>query len=565
MRGFVILGLMGLLLPAAWSQVSPQAQGAARQEPAVAEGKVFNAATGEPVIHARVVIRPKLDAPNPENAPSGFSMETDGSGSYHFEKLEPGKYQINVNKAGFLRASYGAKRVSGPGIPVTLTAGQATSKLDVKLYPAATISGVVTDDHGEPNICYVQLVRRTWMRGKRMLMPQEGARTDGRGHFVITDVSPGRYFLLVQMSEFSGPRQPIEVDRQGNPLNAHLVKTYLGDTTSPEGATSIQVQPGQNVEGANIHMRREPTFHIKGRIVSVPAGDSPLSYTTFLMANQGFGLYSGYGGRPKKDGQFEIDNVQPGSYLISVQKMGGGGGSISVPVDISNSDVDNLEITVLPPFDVHGKITVEGHSDADLSSAEVMAYTDTFGGYQAVASADGSFTMRNLSPKRYQVQVRMSGQPSFVKSIRLGDREIPEQSVDLTNGTGDLTIVLSYSPAKVQGAVMRTDSGSQTNVPASAINVVLIPEKRTDDYSGGLKYASTDGQGKFTVDGIPPGKYKAFAADGVDSQQWMDPDVAAAFDSRAEALDLKEGDSKQIQLTLITAEEAAQVLDRLGL
>jgi hypothetical protein len=45
----------------------------------------------------------------------------------------------------------------------------------------------------------------------------------------------------------------------------------------------------------------------------------------------------------------------------------------------------------------------------------------------------------------------------------------------------------------------------------------------------------------------------------------MDPDLAAAFDSRAEALDLKEGDSKQIQLTLITAEEAAQVLDRLGL
>jgi hypothetical protein len=128
-----------------------------------------------------------------------------------------------------------------------------------------------------------------------------------------------------------------------------------------------------------------------------------------------------------------------------------------------------------------------------------------------------------------------------------------------------LTIVLSYSPAKVQGAVTRTDSGSQTALPASAISVVLIPEKRTDDYSGGLKYASTDGQGKFTFNSVPPGKYKAFAADGVDFQQWADPDVAAAFDSRAAAVDLKEGDTKQVQLTLITAEEAAQVLDRLGL
>src|SRR6185312_2061655 len=148
MRIFIILGLMGLLSPAARSQ-APAQQGAARQAPAIAEGKVFNAATGEPVVHARVVLRPRLDVSNPENAPAGFSMETDDSGTYHFEKLEPGKYQINVSKAGFLRASYGAKRVSGPGIPVTLAAGQTTSKLDVKLYPAATISGVVTDDHGE--------------------------------------------------------------------------------------------------------------------------------------------------------------------------------------------------------------------------------------------------------------------------------------------------------------------------------------------------------------------------------------------------------------------------------
>jgi hypothetical protein len=232
----------------------------------------------------------------------------------------------------------------------------------------------VTDDHGEPDICYVQLVRRTWMRGKPVLMPQSGALTDGRGRFVITDVSQGRYFLQAEKREFSGLRQPVEVDRQGHPLNAHLVKTYLGDTTRPDSATSIQVQPGQSLNSADIQLRREPTFHIKGKIVSFPPGDSPL-----------------------------------------------------------------------------------------------------------------------------------------------------------------------------------------TAVPASAINVVLIPEKRTGDFSGGLKYASTDGQGKFTFNSVSPGKYKAFAADEIDDQQWMDPDVAAAFDSRAEALDLKEGDSKQIQLTLITAEEAAGI------
>jgi hypothetical protein len=102
-------------------------------------------------------------------------------------------------------------------------------------------------------------------------------------------------------------------------------------------------------------------------------------------------------------------------------------------------------------------------------------------------------------------------------------------------------------------------------MPASAVNVVLIPDKRTDDYYGGIQLASTDGQGHFAFKAVEPGKYKAFAADGIDWEQWSDPEVANALASHGTDLELNEGDSRQIQLKLITAAEAAQVLDRLGL
>ena len=566
MRVFFILWLVAGLVRPAHSQAQPQSQQGDKQEPAIAEGRVASASTGEPVVRARVTIRPKVDAVNTENAPGGFSMETDDGGTFHFEKLDPGKYDITVTKAGYLQAQYGAKRVNGPGIPVTLTPGQTTSKLDIKLYPAATVSGVVTDDHGEPVQANVQLVKRTWRQGKPALMPSANALSDGLGHFRISDVQPGRYLLRAESREFSfGATQPVEVDRQGNPLNLHLVTTFLGDTSSADSATQIQIQPGQEVADANIRMHREPTFNVRGRVVSVPPNDSPLNYMASLMAEGGW-FSGGFGGRPKRNGQFEIDHVPPGSYLLTLGPgIGPWGGGTSVPVEVSSANVDNLEVSIQPHMEIQGKISVENHPETDFSATEIFLTTGGMTSRESTSSADGSFTLHEVSPRQYQVRVRTPDQSSFVKSVRLGDREMPDRSIDLTQAAGVLAIVLSFSPAKVEGSVTHEDPDSQTAAAASAVNVVLVPEKRTEDYWGGVKFASTDGKGHFTFNGVEPGNYKAFAADGIDGEQWADPEVAAALSSHAADLELNEGDSKQIQLKLITAAEAAQVLDRLGL
>jgi hypothetical protein len=126
-RSFAILVLLGMAVETAW----PQAGG--KKEPAIAEGQVVNAATGEPIVRARVTIRPKVQSANPEDMPGGFTMETDDQGTFHFEKLEAGNSNISVTKAGYLHASYGANRPNGPGVPVELPSGQTVSKLDVTM------------------------------------------------------------------------------------------------------------------------------------------------------------------------------------------------------------------------------------------------------------------------------------------------------------------------------------------------------------------------------------------------------------------------------------------------
>lgn len=561
MRSFAIL----LLAAMAVESAPPQAGG--KKEPAIAEGQVVSAETGEPIVRARVTITPDTHSPGSDEGPRGFTMQTDDAGTFHFEKLEPGKYEILATKGGLLAAKYGAKRANGPGVPVELQAGQTTSKLEVKMYPEATISGVVTDEQGEPLECIVELFKRTWRQGKPTLTMAGGSSSKTAGHFDVAGVEPGKYLVRAQLSD-PFEHQPQEVDRHGNPVNLRLVPTFYGDTTNLENAIALQVQPGQEVTDVNIKMHRGPVFHIRGRIVSIPPGDSPLNYIADLRMDEDleFMYWESMSSRPKRDGEFEIDDVQPGSYVLTAAREGGRGGSGSLPVEVSNGDIDNLEISITPAADLHGRLIVDDRGGADLSTARVYLWRLN-GEYAAndVASADGSFTLHNLTPNRYQVSVTVPGQELFVKSVRIGAREMAGKSLDLTQGAGPVEVILSFSPAKLEGTVTRDDPDSRAAVAASAISVVLIPEKKTEEILGGIKYASTDAQGHFTFHSVEPGRYEAFAYDGIDTSLWLDPELEKALDSRGVEIELNEKDSKQIQLKLITQEEAAQVLNQLGL
>src|ERR1700761_4531955 len=99
-----------LLLPALL--VSSQSND--QKKYALAEGKVTNSATGEPIVRALVTIEPVPQKPrDPDHDDPGFAMETDDMGVFRFARVPSGKYNLNVDKPGFLRTNYGAHRPGG--------------------------------------------------------------------------------------------------------------------------------------------------------------------------------------------------------------------------------------------------------------------------------------------------------------------------------------------------------------------------------------------------------------------------------------------------------------------
>lgn len=543
-------------------------QGATPKKYAVAEGKVTNAASGEAVVRALVTLKPVTQKTrDPEDEFAGYATETDDGGVFHFAKVPAGKYDLFVEKSGFLRTNYGAHRAAGPGVPIELMGEQTRSDLDMKMPPEGVISGRVTDDHGEPaRSCSVSVLRRAWMNGRSTVVPYRTSETDSDGNFRASELSPGRYYVRADClaGHMRSGRQPILVDREGNVIRTRQVATYFGDSTSVENASVITVQSGQEASGENIQIKKEAVYQVSGKLLA-PAGESAAGYR-LLLSPENAGFFFGQAGnaKVKADGTFELDNLPAGSYQMHVFH-GSHGTSLPTPLDV-NGDVQNFVAVVPPPIQVRGRIRIEGQPSTPVSamSVHLIGSEAMFGG-TAQVEEDGSLKFENVTPDQYELSLYYPGETAFVKSVRVGDREMPGKTVDLTHGLGAIEIVVSLNPGKLDVAVSKQDTETNQEVPAEAVNVVLVPEVRSRAWQSGVVMGSTDKQGKYTFKDVAPGTYLAFASDGIEAAQWADPEVAKALESHGVAIEIGEKETKQIQLKLIPGDEANQLLERLGL
>jgi hypothetical protein len=138
----------------------------------------------------------------------------------------------------------------------------------------------------------------------------------------------------------------------------------------------------------------------------------------------------------------------------------------------------------------------------------------------------------------------------YLKAVRMGDRELPGQVLEL-GGSATIEVVLSSRTATTAGVVHQEGSGQ----PARGAAVLLIPQEkeRREDGNAYLE-ATTDDSGGFAIRNVPPGEYRAFSWETrprvVD---YMDPDFVHPVDGKGVSVTLGEGSSASIELTAIPA------------
>ena len=264
----------------------------------------------------------------------------------------------------------------------------------------------------------------------------------------------------------------------------------------------------------------------------------------------------------KDDGSFELVGVTPGSYFVTVLPMQGSQVSAGKsPVDVIKENVDNVTLVLSSPTAINGSIEVEpiagqqesaqNNQKINLSSMRIQVTAMegiSLNTPNGLVKEDGSFVLERVTPDKYRIGAYGLPQGLWLKSIRSGDLDVMESGIDLNGGSGNIVITLGRGAGTLSGTVQNAKQQ-----PASGSTVTLVPGTLKEDRFDLLKVISTDQNGQFTLQGIPPGEYKLFAWAEMEQGRYMDPEFLKPYESKAKKITVKVNGTEQVQITEITA------------
>ena len=321
-------------------------------------GTLSSADLGRPIRRAVV----KLVSTQPTRV---RTTTTDADGRFRFGALPAGDYTLTAAKAGFLESVLGARRPGAgvAGTSIQLAHGQQLDTIAMRLPRGGVISGIVTDEFGDPALGVpVRAMRLGYANGERLAQPVANATTDDLGGYRLPGLLPGDYIVSAvprdsvaaqaAMDESMRARQSAiaasgraapQLTTEGSTVSPGpgYVAVYFGSTVSPAAATRVAVGVGQQVAAVDIQLQAINTATITGVVVN-PDG-SPASARLQLVdpsmpiANLGVWFRNA-----TPAGRFSFAGLAPGTYVLNAQApaRGAGGllsGAVTVPVEAEAS------------------------------------------------------------------------------------------------------------------------------------------------------------------------------------------------------------------------------------
>jgi hypothetical protein len=251
-------------------------------------------------------------------------------------------------------------------------------------------------------------------------------------------------------------------------------------------------------------------------------------------------------------------------------------------VNITDSNLENLLLQLVPGADINGRVRVEDGDLQDIlpqgSRGLPTAAAIAAGARIAVALSetegfalspnrlwpvqdDGTFQIQGARASTYSWDVAGLPEGTYVRSVRFGGEDVTRKAIDTTNGVGGtLEVVLSTKAAELSGWVTN-DAGE----PMAGVMVTLWP--KTADPSNpirGVKGATTDQNGTFRLSGLAPGDYYVAAWEEIDEPRLVShPQFLARFNGEASAITLAESEHASANATLISSERILAAVARL--
>lgn len=568
MRGPLIASL--LLLPLAGLPAAQTGQAAGR-----IAGTIVEAETGQPVRFAKVTLG---------SSAGDTQALTDDSGAFAFEGLRAGTYKLHIIKPGYLATAYGQLRpgTNTLGRDIVLQDRERLDRLVVRLSHGGSISGVVRDDRGEPAYRATVAVSRWIMRsGVRSLDVIAQTQTDERGNYRLSLLPPRDYVVSAVPADDAIP----SIGANPNPYG--FAPVFYPGQMSAQAAELIALGLGEDRASINLQVPAVPLGKVTGGVIT--AEGLPVSGARVVLSVPG-ATGGDLTASTDATGRFTFPRVRPGSYVASVRvnppppgfeqltrqvvfdeagarmaleaKVEGltmtfssarpvnpgdpskppPSGAAASEVSVAGNAATDVVLTLEPLRSVFGRVMFEG---SERKPSQVLVSLPGLGGtpgiFNVKAAPDGSFTIPNVAPGRYTISVSVAS-PWELASASTGGVDALDFSFEMPRGrdVGDLAITVRDRPIELAGSV--TDSAGQ--LVGDRTVVVFAADERLWPFGQSRIQASPLYDGRFVFTRFRAGTYRIAVVEGVEPEEWLDPEFLKRLIPASVLVTLADGDKK---------------------
>ena len=554
---FITALLCALISECAFSQ---QAGSQAASSTASISGIVTQYGSGEPVRGAEVSVQ-RLDNSGLSNADEAVSQSitvlTDRNGRFQFPSVAPGEATISVHKNGFHGFRTQNSLTWEEGTTLKLAPGQAITDLALALQPGAVISGRVTDETGQP-MPGVQVNAFKWVYANhhRQLRAIGGNGSDATGNYRIPELEPGRYI--------------VRANTMGQDANKRMryAPCFFPDASTPGEANTLTLRPGEQ-SVADLRMSRVPVARVSGHVNGAHANGQTQVYLRYL--NEGGVIHRGSSGTVDEHGNFSIEGVFPGDYLLVVFEFAGDSEEAArqgeLPLKVDGTDIKDLNLSLEDTghASLDGSLHLEGsnvrHPRFDTLRIGLLPADDTNGNAQFLGQGaygpiapDGTIHLDKVSPGKYVVSITAEGsgwEDFYTKSVQVGGVDVTDNVVNINSSRGVIPISVSVG---MDGAYVEGTVTDEDNMPIANATVIGVPEQPLQSQFDLYQRGESDENGHFRLRGIKPGTYSFYAWNNMEDESYMDPEFLRRYENSRVDLSLNPKDRQTLHLTVLSTD-----------
>ena len=589
-----VLVLTAIGLAAAQAGLQPQATGTG-----AIVGRVVEAGTDKPVANARLWMHQTRGETPRGVYPRSDNITTDSTGAFEFRNLPAGQFSIDASADGYQSSAIGKRRPDSHEAWITLKDGQTFSNATIEMFRGGTISGIVTNDRGEP-MRGVHV--GTWQRiGNGELKASFGGETDASGAYRISPVLAGDYFVLAgiwhatvlqappdfppctvpaPLPPGAPPRPPVKPEHADGEWFTRMSQWIPEPGPDAEGrartvpstmypgvsevsqAQVVTILGGEDRTGIDLQLRPTTTTTIHGRVEPLPGQRVPKGSEVTLRFQGAPPDTTEHTTQVQADKTFRFMGVPPGQYVLELQLQEQTScdsivrSSEDIPtemfLDVPATGLTNLVVEAATGKTLKGQIRFDGKSPQPMHTD--IWLIPTVGDKSTPLSWDHGTTISGdgLLLGNYVVRASDNALEArwFTRSTTIGSIDLVTRPlvIDRDNASG-LEITMTDRPSPLEGQVV--DSAGRVVRDST---VVVFPVNRATWptahawLAGFAQTRSLDGTYRF--EHLVPGDYFIAAVDERRMGDWPRTAFLEVIAKQAAPVRIAPGESRTLKLTL---------------